>query len=82
MANAILNFHFDYLHTSLRFTISGHFGPFGPPRNTDEPAIFGLFWSKKLSLGLFSLQMTKNDQNQRDVSSGGTRALASARDFL
>ena len=42
-------------------------GPFGPPRNTDEPAIFGLFWSKKSSLGLSSLQMTNNDQNQRDV---------------
>ena len=52
---------------TVRFTILGHFGPFGPPRNTDEPAIFGLFWSKKSSLGLSSLQMTNNDQNQGDV---------------
>ena len=52
---------------TVRFTILGHFGPFGPPRNTDEPALFGLFWSKKSSLGLSSLQMTNNDQNQRDV---------------
>ena len=52
---------------TVRFTILGHFGPFGPPSNTDEPAIFGLFWSKKSSLGLSSLQMTNNDQNQGDV---------------
>ena len=62
MANAILNFHFDYLHTSLRFAEILHF--LMPISNTHEgklPIYINLLDSKSQSLADFGYKRT----NQR-----------------